>query len=99
MKLIVLFTLLLLTACANKNQPLDDITKFKEKVILCAQFGICKDGVTQESLNRNTNEIRSEFKRLELLAFKEGFTEDQIIAAELLGYRNASSIAKSTKAE
>ncbi len=41
MKLIIMFTLLLLTACSNKNQPLDDITKFQEKLWLCGRFAIC----------------------------------------------------------
>ncbi len=99
MKLIILFTLLLLTACSNKNQPLDDITKFQEKLWLCGRFAICDNEMSQESVHKNIGEIDSELERLELLALKEGFTEEQILAARKIGNRNAENIAASVKAE
>lgn len=99
MKLIALFAFLLLTACSNKNQALDDITKFQEKMTLCGRLAICEDGMSQESMQGNMKAILSEFDRLELLALKEGFTEEQILAARKIGSRNAKSIAESKKAE
>ena len=99
MKLIVLFTLLLLTACSNKNQPLDDITLFQEKLNLCIGYEICKDGMTKESIIGGRKEIKSEYDRLELIALRDGFTMEQIDAAIKIGESNAKEIAKLKKSE
>lgn len=94
MKLVIFALLFLLGSCANKNEPLDNITEYVEKVSLCANHGICEDGKTKESIQEQRKEVFSEMERLELLALKEGFTKAQINAATSIGINNAKDIAK-----
>ena len=83
-----IFTLLLLAACSNKSQPLDDITLFQEKITLCGWLTICNDEISLESIQDGEAEIVSEFDRLELMALKHGFTETHILSARKIASRN-----------
>lgn len=87
--------LFLLTSCANKNQPLDDITKFVENLSLCIDHDVCEDGMSKELIRSNRAQITTEAKRLELFALREGFSQAQIDAARDIGINNAKEIAQS----
>ncbi len=94
MKLVIIALLFMMGSCANKNEPLDNITEYVENISLCANHGICEEGKTKESIRAQGKEVFSEMERLELLALKEGFTKEQISAASSIGINNAKEIAR-----